>query len=141
MLYLTRVTNDTQGQIDMSRGLGKLQREILDTLDEDHLADYVTHDRRPIYNLLAVKETLAQVKGRTDRLYVPELQAVYVWHTGAFTSAFSRAIRTLIKRGVLSAHYLPTRNGNVDLYHIHSVSRHELSVKSQRHLCFEREQG
>jgi hypothetical protein len=113
----------------MSRGFGALQREILETLDEDHLAEYVTYDRRPIYNLLAVKATLAQVKGRTDRLYVPELQAVYVWHTGAFTAAFSRAIRTLIKRGVLRAQYLPTHTGHIDLYHIHSVSRHDLSVK------------
>jgi hypothetical protein len=93
-----------------------------------------TYDGRIIYDLLAVKETLAQVKGRTDRLYVPELQAVYVWHTNAFTTAFSRAIRTLVKRGVLRREYFPKRNGDWNLYHTHFVSRGPISVKSQCHI-------
>ena len=116
----------------MSRGLGALQREILETLDQADQADYVTYDRRPIYSLHSLKAILVERgKGRTARLYVPELRAVYVWQTNAFTAAFSRAIKTLITRGILSREWLPQRNGNVDFSHIHFVSRPPLSVKSQ----------
>jgi hypothetical protein len=110
----------------VSRGLGALQREILEALTTEHETDrYVTVDRRPIYDLLAVKLTLAErVKGRKDRLYVPELQAVYVWITGAFTASFSRAVKTLVARGCLERHYFPTKDGGCDMSHTHFVSRH-----------------
>jgi hypothetical protein len=124
-------TVDTTRKIGMSRGLGALQREILAALNEEHWYSQIirTYDGRVIYDLLAVKNTLAQGKGRTDRLYVPELQAVYVWHTGAFTAAFSRAIRTLVSRGVLRPEHFPKRNGDYNLYHTHFISREPISVK------------
>ena len=116
----------------MSRGLGKLQREILRTLNKDHEADFVSHDFRTVYDLLAVKMTLvARDKARTDRLYVPELRAVYIWHTGAFTAAFSRAIRTLVKRGLLRQEYRQTLAGDINLYHTYFVSREPISVNSE----------
>jgi hypothetical protein len=109
----------------MSRGLGTLQREILAALDQDHEAHFRTYDTySPVYNLHAVKATLAQRgQGRTGRLFVPELSAVYVWHTAAFTSAFSRAIHTLMKRGLLRHELHETPRGTIDDFHTHYVSR------------------
>jgi hypothetical protein len=110
------------GQIKlMSRGLGALQREILAALDEAHEADFLSsRDFRRVYDLLAVKETLAaRGKGRLCRMYVPALGERYVWRSGAFEASFSRAIRTLITRGLLRKEIGPR---TADWAHIHFVS-------------------
>jgi hypothetical protein len=109
----------------MSRGLGRLQREILAALDADHEANFVSYDGRPVYDMLAVKETLAaRGPGRICRLYVPELQAIYRWRSGAFEASFSRAIHTLVQRGILRREF----GWSIDWYHTHFVS---VSVKSR----------
>jgi hypothetical protein len=116
----------------MSRGLGSLQREILATLDQEHQADFCSFDYRTVYDLLAVKETLAaRGQGRLCRMYVPELSESYVWRSGAFEASFSRAIRTLVKRGVLRREWKRNNRGEVDLYHTAYVSRQTISVKSE----------
>lgn len=98
----------------MSRGLGALQREILETLNEAHEANFVSYDYRTVYDPHAVKQTLvARVKGRTSRLYVPELDSVYVWHSGAFEASFSRTLKTLVKRGLLRREF----GWSLDFYH------------------------
>jgi hypothetical protein len=116
----------------MSRGLGALQREILGALDAEHQEFGTTYDRRPYYDLHAVKETLARRGAwRLCRLHVTELQAVYVWYSGPFEASFSRAVRTLVKRGVLRREILPTDRGTWDFYHTYYVSLEPISVKSQ----------
>jgi hypothetical protein len=118
----------------MSRGLGTLQREILEALNEAHEADFLSsRDFRTVYDLSAVKETLAtRGKGRLCQMYVPELGARYVWRSGAFEASFSRAIRTLITRGVLRKEIYHRHRGS--WVHIYFVSRqpdNPVSVKSQ----------
>jgi hypothetical protein len=116
----------------MSRGLGALQREILAALDEDHQADFVSYDHRTVYDLLAVKETLAaRGHGRLCRMYVPEIPELYVWRSGAFEASFSRAIRTLVTRGLLRREFRRTITGDIDLYHTAYVSRQPISVNSK----------
>jgi hypothetical protein len=70
----------------MSRGLGKLQRAILEVLP-NHTADYAD-----VYDLRAIKWALAYRCG-----------AVYHdWCiNGEFEASFSRAVCTLVKRGLL----------------------------------------
>ncbi len=85
----------------MSRGIGKLQREILEALNEAHEADFISYDYRTVYDLSAVKETLAtRGRGLLCQMYVPELGEWYVWRSGAFEASFSRAIRVVSANGV-----------------------------------------
>jgi hypothetical protein len=116
----------------MSRGLGSLQREILAALDEAHEADFRSYDGRTVYDLLAVKETLAAGgQGRLRQLWVPEIPELLVWRSGAFEASFSRAIRALVKRGLLRREFRRTLTGDIDLYHTAYVSREPISVKSK----------
>ena len=114
----------------MSRGLGRLQREILAAMDADHEAEFVTIDRRPIYDLYAIKATLAQRGyGRLCRVWVPRIPEMYIWTSGAFTASFSRAIKTLLARGLVQRHELPTQAQGMTFAHTHFVSRTPISVK------------
>jgi hypothetical protein len=70
----------------MSRGLGKLQRAILEVLP-DHPADYAE-----VYDLRAIKWTLAYRWGAVYRDWCID---------AAFEAAFSRAVRTLVTRRLL----------------------------------------
>jgi len=101
----------------MSRGLGRMQRDILDTLDEAKAAalpyqgrsillthpepGWVSHRGQRFrmdgdcYDLRASLRFLAHRAGQT---YAPE---AYV--CGAFQSSFSRAARGLLARGLLTA--------------------------------------
>jgi predicted deacylase len=116
----------------MSRGLGSLQREILAALDKAHEADFCSSDYRTVYDLLAVKETLAaRGQGRLCQLWVPEIPEFLVWRSGAFEASFSRAIRTLVKRGVLRREWKRNNRGWIDTYHTAYVSRQPISVKSE----------
>jgi hypothetical protein len=108
----------------MSRGLGSLQREILATLNRGHEADFVSDDYHAVYDLRAVKRTLAA--RRQDRL--PRL------HYPAFEASFSRAIDTLIGRGLLRREFPPNARGQIDRYHTAFVSRQTISVKSKAEL-------
>jgi hypothetical protein len=108
----------------MSRGLGSLQREILATLNQDHEADFMSDDYHAVYNLLAVKRTLAaRRQDRLCRLHYP-----------AFEASFSRAIDTLVQRGLLRREWRPNACGQIDRYHTAFVSRQAISVKSRADL-------
>jgi hypothetical protein len=107
-------------------------REILAALDEAHQAAFISYDYRTVYDLLAVKQTLAQRgQGRLCQLYIPEIPDFIVWRSGAFEASFSRAIRTLVKRGLLRREFRRTLAGGVDFYHTAYVSRQPISVNSQ----------
>jgi len=99
----------------MSRGLGALQRDILAALNRDHEADFVSEDWHAVYDLRAVKRTLA-ARGRGRP---------------AFEASFSRAIGTLVRHGLLRKEWRPGAR-SVDHYHTAFVSRRALSVKSPR---------
>jgi hypothetical protein len=70
----------------MSRGLGKLQRAILEVLP-DHTADYCD-----VYDVRAIKWALAYRWGAVYRDWCISAE---------FEASFSRAMRTLVKRGLL----------------------------------------
>jgi hypothetical protein len=129
-------TRRDKEQVEMSRGIGTLQREILEALNEAHEADFLSYDYRTVYDLSAVKATLAaRGKGRLCQMYVPELGARYVWRSGAFEASFSRAIRTLIARGVLRKEV--SHRHRASGTHTYFVSRHTenpISVNMQLHL-------
>ena len=55
-------------------------------------------------------------------MYVPELGERYVWRSGAFEASFSRAIRTLIARGVLRKEV--SHRHRASGTHTYFVSRH-----------------
>jgi hypothetical protein len=114
--------NHARGLI-MSRSLGTLQREILDALNEAHEADFIARDYRTVYDLSAVKRTLvARGQGRLCRMFVPEIPEWVVWRSGAFEASFSRAVRTLIARGVLRKEVSPDLAASWP--HRYFVSRH-----------------
>ena len=46
----------------MSRGIGTLQREILETLDEAHEASFVSYDYRTVYDLSAREGDLGHAR-------------------------------------------------------------------------------
>jgi hypothetical protein len=109
----------------MSRGLGSLQREILATLNQDHEADFVSDDYHAVYDLLAVKRTLAaRRQGRLCQLDC----------SPAFEASFSRAIRMLVTRGLLRREWRRNTSGQIDRYHTAFVSRQAISVKSKTKL-------
>ena len=84
----------------MSRGLGAIQREILDTLDEArlkylgpngytwYLNCYVSL-RPDVYDMRATADYLMRLRGMN-------------WHEGPFQASLSRAIHSLVKRGILT---------------------------------------
>lgn len=68
----------------MSRGLGKLQRAILEALDADSTPGGV-------YNWSAIRAAVAKQVGGYGRYGM----------TSAFEASFSRAMRTLSQRGLV----------------------------------------
>jgi hypothetical protein len=71
----------------MSRGLGKLQRAILEALP-------TTEIYAGVYDLSALKRALAEPGS---------------CYTASFEAAFSRAVRTLMARGLLQRHLIMKR--------------------------------
>jgi hypothetical protein len=93
----------------MSRGLGSLQRAILEVLP-DHPADYIG-----VYDVRAMKWTLARRWG-----------AVYGdWCISAeFEASFSRAMRTLVTRGLIQRTlYQPLGHTPERLHYLRWVKR------------------
>jgi hypothetical protein len=86
----------------MSRGLGWLQREILETLDKARPGVY--YEQLGIYDVGRTKVHLAKKLGRmgwNDHAHQPCVQP-------AFQASFSRAMRTLVDRGLLIRVTLPS---------------------------------
>jgi hypothetical protein len=99
----------------MSRGLGALQRAILQVYDEALLAPPLPGTGRDDWRTYAwLREQVARRCGLwcpqrpcaciTESPDLPNLARyphINLWEQGAFTVAFARAMRTLIRRGVL----------------------------------------
>ena len=79
----------------MSRGLGKLQRAILDALPAHEHTNYPG-----VYNLFRLRVALAQEWGKTYE-YRKRYGGTGIAVDSSFAACFSRAVRTLMERGLL----------------------------------------
>lgn len=80
----------------MSRGLGTLQRAILDALPAHEVNGYPG-----VYDLKKLRMSVAHAWGKTHPLIKYGRPAGF-WVDGAFAACVSRAVRTLMKRGLLT---------------------------------------
>jgi hypothetical protein len=80
----------------MSRGLGKLQRAILTALPAHELEKYPG-----VYDLKKLRLALAHEWGKTHVLMKYGRPCGF-WIGGAFTACFSRAVQSLMRRGLLT---------------------------------------
>jgi hypothetical protein len=88
----------------MSRGLGALQRAIVDALPAHEIVEVPG-----VYSLYALRETLAKERGQwrswIDRRYTTPITHWYV--DPSFAASFARAVQRLEHRQILRPHYTP----------------------------------
>jgi hypothetical protein len=82
----------------MSRGLGKLQRDILDALPAHEV------EKHPgVYDLKKLRVALSQAMGRGQYVKGRYSREQNIWWPDyVFAACFSRAVHTLMTRGLLT---------------------------------------
>jgi hypothetical protein len=90
--------NAREEEIRVSRGLGKLQRAILEALPAHELAKHPG-----VYDLKRLRTALFQAMGRGYYVRGKYSQERNIWWVdSAFAACFSRAVKSLIHRGLLT---------------------------------------
>jgi hypothetical protein len=81
----------------VSRGLGRLQRAILDALPAHELEHHPG-----VYDLKQLRRALALAEGRTSLVRTKYGEGLVPWPTEGFAACFSRAVHSLMQQGILT---------------------------------------